>query len=152
MKFLYLSAAVLTFIIFTGCSTLHERDRYLLQEHHVSPELYGRMLHGEPLSIPEIIELSKRQVPASFVVHYIWKTYEVYHLSEGDISNLKKAGVSQPVIDYLLASAPMYAPRPYPYYPPAPVAPYYGPYSYPYGYGPTVIIGGGYGYRGGYWH
>ena len=149
MKFWNLLVAVFVFGFYTGCSTLHEGDRYLLQEHHVSPELYARMLHGEPLSIPDIIDLSRRQVPPPFIVHYIWKTYAVYHLSGSDIATLKKAEVSQQVIDYLLASAPLYAPRPYPYYPPAPVAPYYG---YPYGYGPNVIIGGGYGYRGGYWH
>ena len=148
MRSLYLIATV-ALALFTGCTTLHEGDRYLLQDHHVSPALYDRMLHGEPLSLPDIVELSQKQVPPPFIVHYVWKTYAVYHLSGSDISYLHKAGVSQQVIDYLLASGPMFAPRPYPYYP----APYYAPYPYyPYGYGPTVIIGGGYGWGRGCWH
>lgn len=159
MKSLYLIFAALAFGLLTGCATLHEGDRYLLQEHHVSPSLYARMLHGEPLSLSDVIELSQRQVPPDFIVHYLWTSYAVYHLSSTDISNLRKAGVSKQVIDYMLASGPMYAPRPYSYY----GAPgYYAPYPYyPYGYGyPAVSFGvgyggwygGGYGCHGHYWH
>jgi len=144
MKSLYLVFTVFAFGLLAGCATLHEGDRYLLQEHHVSPVVYNRMLHGERLSLSNIIELSQKQVPPQLIVHYIWKSYAVYHLSETDVSNLRKAGVSKEVIDFLLASGPMYAPRPYPYY---------GPYPYyPYGYGyPTVIYGGGYGWYGRRW-
>lgn len=159
MKRLHLISAVIVFGLLTGCATLNQSDSYLLQEHHVSPALYDRMNYKEYLTLSDIIELSQRQLPPKFIVHYLWSTYGVYHLSIGDVSRLRKAGVGKEVIDYLKTTESMYAPRRYPYYPrPAyPYDPYYDPYPYyPYGYYgygyPTVIVGGGYGGYGHHWH
>ena len=166
MKHLILAAIAIC--LFTGCATLSQSDSYLLQEHHVSPALYERMSHKDFLSLSDIIELSQKKVPSTFIIHYVWSIAAVYHLTGSDITRLKKAGVSKEVIDYLVGTAAAYGPRPYGYYYSRPVYadPYYAPYPY-YGYGayPTVIIGGGYygggyyghgggyyGHGGGYWH
>ena len=160
MKWLRFLPAVVAIGLLAGCSTLTQNDRYMLQSHHVSPGLYTRMVDDDPLSLGDIIELSQKGVPADFIIHYIWDTRAVYRLSSNDVARLRKAGVSQRVIDYLLSVPRGYA-QPYSY--PYPSGAYYPYpyYPYPYGYGPTVIVGGGYYgggsygggyYRRGYWH
>jgi len=121
-----------------GCSSLDHHERSLLQEHGVGGPLFEKMQHGEPLELPDVIELSQRGLPPRFIVDYLHDTHFVYHLKPEDLRELRSAGVSREVIDYLQATPGMYAPRigpypdgPYPYggYP-------YGPYpDGPYGYG-----------------
>ena len=129
-------------LAFSGCATLNPYDRGLLVQHHVSNSLYQRMLHGEPLALEDVIELSRRQLPAGFIIHYLSSTRSAYHLSSGDVARLRKAGVSKEVVDYLLDTPALYAPRPY-YYPYPPYYPY-DPYYYG---GSSVIVGGGYWHR-----
>ena len=157
--------ALLAVGLLAGCATLNQNDRVLLQQHHVSPALYDRMIHQEPLALPDIVELTRRQLSPDFIIYYLNSTRVAYRLSQADVSYLKKGGVSKQVIDYLLSTPPRYAPAPYPYYYPAVnyyyapgyyPPPYYGPAYYP--VYPRVIIGGGYyggyygPYRRGYWH
>jgi hypothetical protein len=85
------------------------------------------MLHQEPVDLADIVELSHGGLPPPFIIHYLRDTYFVYHLQTEDVLQLRKAGVSKDVIDYLLATPAMYAPGVPPLYP-------YGPYDYGYGY------------------
>jgi len=127
-------------VALSGCATLKPDERALLLEHNVSPETFDRMRYNEPLTVPDIIELSKRGVPVPFIIHYLRRTETSYPLSPSDITELKNAGVSPDVVNYLLATPSIYSPQryPYPYYPP----PYsYGPYYYDY---PPVIVSGPY--------
>jgi hypothetical protein len=157
MKKFALLLSILAFL--TGCATLSTTDRQLLAQHRVPPPLYNRMTHREPLTVPDIIELSQRQVPPQFILRYLDETDTSLRLSRADVTRMRKAGVSSKVIDYILDTAPpvvsgrysddYYGPYPYyrrSYYAPSP---YYAPYPYYYG-GPTVIIGGGY-WGHGYW-
>jgi len=160
IKFSFL-IALLAMSLLTGCTTLNQRDRDMLGQHHVSPELYEQMLHKEPLALSDIIELSRKQLPPRFIIEYLDSTRASYHLKRSDVTRLKKAGVSQDVIDYLLESAPLYGPEPY-YYSPTFYDSWPSSYYYPEYYyyrGPTVIIrepawsvhGGGYwGHH--HWH
>ena len=153
MKWLYSFFAVVVFALLTGCATLTQSDQNLLQSHHVSASLYSRMLRYDPLALEDIIELSQRHVPSSFIVHYLYQTNAAFYISKSDAAYLRKEGVSKDVIDVLRASNPTYGSSAYPVYPAYPYSPWGGyPYGYaPYAYGPTVIIGGGYsgGYHGG---
>ncbi len=92
-----------------GCA-LDSRDRSFLLAHGVGGSLYQKMLHGEPLEIPDIIELSHHGLPPRFIIHYLEDTYFVYNLKTSDVMGLKKAGVSPEVIDYLLATPGLYGP------------------------------------------
>ena len=148
----FLLLAIAGIAVLSGCSTLSQNDRTVLDQHHVSASLYERMSHRDPLEISDIIELSRRQVPNRFIVHYLDSTDTTFRLSKGEISQLRKAGVSSEVIDYLLDTAPVYSRRPSYYYSAYPA---YGPYpyypgDYYYGGGTTVIFrgGGGYSHRG----
>jgi len=160
MKYFRLIPALLALGFLAGCATLNQNDQALLQQHHVSPALYDRMLHERPLALPDIVELTNKHLSSDFIIYYLSSTHVSYHLNREDIAYLKKGGVSQQVINYLISTPPRYyAPAPYPYYYPAVnyyYAPgyypprYYGPAYYPYPVYPRVFIGGGY-YRGGYY-
>lgn len=98
-------------LLLTGCVTLSETDRSLLQQRRVSPDLYSRMSHRERISIADILELSERKVPASFVLRYLRSTGAVYKLSSDDVLLLRRSGVDRTVIDYLLQTPALYGPR-----------------------------------------
>ena len=154
MKRILLLPVVAALALLTGCATLNQNDRALLQQHKVSPALYTRMTHEEPLTLTDIMELSRCGLSPDFIIYYVSSNRIAYRLSSSDVSTLKKAGVDKRVIDYLLATRSMYAPSPYYYGPRYYYGPsYYPPYPYPY---PGVVVGGGYYYGGpyrhGYWH
>jgi hypothetical protein len=134
-----ISILLLFFIIgVAGCESLAPEDHNLLVAHHVSPVLLDKMQHGARLEFADIVELSQRHVPDPFTIRYLQTTYAVYQLNTDDVSMLKHSGVSNRVIDYLLATPSMYNP-PYRNYPDYPY-----PYPYPYGglypYGPVIIV------------
>jgi uncharacterized membrane protein YgcG len=119
-RFFLLLASVL---LLAGCETVSHRDRTVLQAHGVSANLYDKMLYGDPLSLADVIELSRRGVPPGLIVHYMDETGAVYRLRKADVNRLRAAGVSDEVISWMLSNGsygyPGYA---YPNY-------------YPYGYG-----------------
>jgi len=97
-------------LAFAGCATLHHRDRDLLDSRGVSGPVYDKMMHHEPLTLDDIMELSRKGVPGPFIVHYLRPTYVVYKLSAGDAMRLRQAGVDDGFIRYLLATPSMYSP------------------------------------------
>jgi hypothetical protein len=138
--------AVLCALAFGGCSSLNHSDRSLLQAHGVGGPLYDKMMHGEPLELADIIRLSHKGLPPPFIISYLRDTYFVYHLKPSDVQDLQRAGVAREVVDYLMATPGMYAPRIPPVYPYGPYGPYdsgyygYGPYG-PYGPSPYFYPG-----------
>ena len=96
--------------VFAGCAPLNHRDRDFLQGRGLSGTLHGKMMHHEPLTLDDIIELSQKGVPGPFIVHYLQPTYFVYKLSSNDAARLRKAGVEEGVVRYLAATPGMFSP------------------------------------------
>jgi hypothetical protein len=137
-------------VLLAGCQTVNQQDRTVLREHGVSPDVYDKMVYGDPLSLADVIELSHRAVPAALIIHYMDKTDTAYRLRKADVQHLRSAGVSEDVISYMLSTSAPYAGPPYAGgYPPPPYPYPYAPYDYYYGAydGPVVVVGGG-GYGG----
>jgi hypothetical protein len=143
-------------ILLAGCETLGQRDRTVLRAHNVPPDVYDRMLYGDPLSLEDVIALSQRDVPPGLIIHYMDETEAVYRLRKADAKHLEASGVDPAVVSYMLSTAPPYGP-----YAPVAYGAAYPPYAYPYyayGYyyggpylGPALVFGGGYyhwGHRG----
>jgi hypothetical protein len=161
MKSLRFLPILLATLLLAGCGTLSHQDKAVLQAQQVPPDVYNKMLYGDPLSLEDVITLSERAVPPGLITHYMDGISTVYILRKKDVQRLRSAGVDESVIAYMLSTAPQYGPGPYPPYP----YPYSGPYPYgpsPYGYydgpyaGPVIYVGGGYGRwgwgRGGWGH
>ena len=54
-----------------------------------------------PVTVPQIIEMSRDQVPAYEIVKGIHGSGTVYRLNAAQIANLREQGVSDPVINYM---------------------------------------------------
>jgi hypothetical protein len=84
---------------------------------------------GPRLSISDVVALARAKVSDDAIVAQIQKTRSFYHLSPTDIVNLRNAGVSDKVVNFMIstASVPMPPPAPAPVvvktdYPPPPAA------------------------------
>jgi len=146
MKWPQFLASVLALVFLAGCASINRTERQVLVEHRVSPVIYDKMLHGDVLSLGDIIELSQRQVPPGLIIGYLSSTRAVYALDKPGLARLRQGNVCQQVIDYLLDTPSLFAPRPRYYYggPWYPYGAYY-PYDpyYPcfYGGSSVVIVG-----------
>jgi hypothetical protein len=145
MKFLRLLVFLVPLALTAcGLSSQQKADYDSVQRSGVSSAIYDKMVHGDPLSLSDIKSLSRNGVSDAVIIRYIRDRGTVYTLSSGDVTSLRKAGVSQSVVDFMLQTAQ----NPGPYYYP------YGPYwGDPYWGGP--YWGGGFyygGYGGGYHH
>jgi hypothetical protein len=127
MRNVFLASAIAALTL-GGCATLSTADRSMLQEHRVSEQTLDKMTHHEPLDLTGISELARKKVPSGFIVRYLHNSGQVYRLNTQDVVQLRQAGVGAEVIDYMLATPAMYAPRyvdSWYYY--DPYFPYYGP-------------------------
>ena len=81
-------------------SALDSSDRENLE--HKSPNTMGKIDRSEQLSIDDVIKMSQAGLTDDKIIGTIHSTGSVYHLSSSDIDELKNAGVSQRVIDFML--------------------------------------------------
>jgi hypothetical protein len=135
--FLFVATCLLTAC---GLSDQQKADYSSVQRAGVSPAIYDKMMHGDPLSVNDVISLSRARVSDGVIVRYIRDQGTVYGLNGQDFDQLHQAGVSPSVIDYMARTG-------YPGYGPYPYGPGPGPYIYP----PPIAIGFGFG-GGGHWH
>ena len=124
-----------------GLSDQQKADYSRVEQGGVSPAIYDKMVHGDDLSISDVVALSHARVNDGVIIRYMRDQNTSYYLTPPDFQYLQKNGVSQSVIDYMAQTAPGYGYGPgYPYGPG-----YYGP-------GPVVPIGIGIGIGGGGYH
>ncbi len=83
-------------------AALDEQDRKVMERN--SPRTVDRMDRGEPLTINDIIKLSQGGVSDDAIVRYMLETSSYYHLSQAQVRRLNDAGVSQRVINEMIAS------------------------------------------------
>jgi hypothetical protein len=129
------------FLAACGLSDQQKADYASVQRSGVSSAVYDKMVHGDPLSLYDIKSLSRARVSDGVILRYLRDRQTVYSLSTSDVESLRKAGVSQSIIDYMLQTPRFYGPYFY-------SDPYWGgpgPYWGPYWGGP--YWGGYYGYH-----
>jgi hypothetical protein len=140
-----------------GLSPQQKADYAAVENRGISPAIYDKMVHGDDLSVSDIMILSRAGVNSGIILRYIRDHGTVYYLTAADVKNMQKAGVDSSVIDYMLQTARggWWGAGPYPYFYGG-----YDPYFYgdPYFFGPGFYGGyihfhGGYGgYHGGHHH
>jgi hypothetical protein len=118
-------------------SAQQQADYAAVQRSPVSPAIYDKMVHDDPLGLSDVVALSHAGVNDGIIVRYIRDHGTVYPLSPDDLNYLHSNGVSPSVIDFMAQTA--------------------GPGGYPYGPGPVILpppiaIGFGFGGGGGYHH
>ena len=86
---------------------------------NLPPELGQKMQRGAPLALPDTQILAKSGVPDDTTLAYLRSTGASYQLTTEAIDQLRAAGVSDRVVNYLLLASPervattsrVYAPR-----------------------------------------
>ena len=101
-----------------GLSDQQKADYTAVQRSGVSSAIYDKMMHGDPLSLSDIKALARARVSDGVVLRYLRDQGTVYALNSSDVESLRKAGVSQSVIDYMLQTPQMNGPNYYPGYGP----------------------------------
>lgn len=79
--FVFIPIAALTVGFFSGCATLEEKR--------------------DPVTVPEIVQMSKDGVPPKEIIQVIRKSGTVYRLKASQLAQVKEEGVSDQVIDYM---------------------------------------------------
>jgi surface antigen len=113
----------------------------------IDDSLRQRVVQGQPLAIGDIKALSRAGIGDDLIVNQITATRTVYQLSTAQIIDLRDAGVSPKVIDFMIGTPRLYAQPP-------PARAYYYVEPYPYYYAPPPAVHFYYGprYHNGPWH
>lgn len=83
-------------------AVLDEQDRRVMER--TSPRTIDRMDRGEPLTINDVIKLSQSGISDDSIMIYMKDTGSSYSLSQAQVRRLQEAGVSQRVINDMIAS------------------------------------------------
>jgi len=126
-----------------GLSDQQKADYARVQSSGVSSAVYDKMVHGDDLSLYDIKALTHAGVSDGIILRYLRDQGTTYYLNSEDVASLRKAGVSQSIVDYMLQTPQGNGPSVYPVigvgvgYGPYWGGPFWGqPYPYPYyGYG-----------------
>ena len=83
-------------------AALDVQDRRIMEKN--SPRTVDRMDRGQPLTINDVIKLSQNGVSDDAILRYMQDTSSAYTLTQAQIRRLQDAGVSQRVINEMIAA------------------------------------------------
>ncbi len=93
-------------------ASIDQSQREQLQQQ--SPQTLQRVETGQPLGLADIKALARAGVSDDIIISQIRQARVVYRLSTAEIIDLKEAGVSNIVIDFMINTPSMYATPPPP--------------------------------------
>jgi hypothetical protein len=67
-----------------------------------APQTYERVDQGSPLSLADVKALAKAGIAEDVIINQIHNSRTVYHLSAADIIDLRDAGVTDKVVNYMI--------------------------------------------------
>ncbi len=113
-------------------SAQQKADFAAVEASPVSPATYDKMVHGDALSVNDLIGLGRARVNEGVILRYERDHEVIYYLTSTDVAHLRDAGLSPSLIDYLLSTPQLYTPVIVePVYDPFFIDPYYcGPGYY----------------------
>jgi len=79
-----------------------------------APQTYARVDQGQPLSVADVKALAAAGISDNVIISQIRNSHTVYHLGAADIIDLRNAGVSNPVIDFMINTPGTYGAVPAP--------------------------------------
>jgi outer membrane lipoprotein SlyB len=82
-----------------GHSMDQEQQERLRQQ---APQTYVRVDQGQPLAVADVKALARSGINDDVIISQIRNSRTVYHLSAADIIDLRDAGVSNRVIDFMI--------------------------------------------------
>jgi hypothetical protein len=103
-----LSLALPAVFLLDGCA-LNHTDRSILADNGVPVPLRHKMAHLAPLTLPEIVDLSRHGLLPEYITQYLRASHEIYHITDHDGFWLNRQGVNSTVISYLFATPDLLA-------------------------------------------
>jgi hypothetical protein len=92
---------ILVFPLMARCAAL---DRYAMapfQTPGVPGALYARVEHGAPLTLADVVTLSRVGVSRASIVDYLYSFGHAFRLTPQQVWQLRHAGVSADLLDYM---------------------------------------------------
>jgi uncharacterized protein YcfJ len=89
-------------------NAMEQQQRETLQRQ--SPQTMQRIEQGQPLGLADIKALAKAGVSDDVIISQIRSSRVVYRLTTAEIIDLKDAGVSEKVIDFMINTPSLYPP------------------------------------------
>jgi hypothetical protein len=84
-------------------NSINQQQRARLQAE--APATWQRVEQGQPLGLADVKELARAGVSDEVIISQIRNSHSVYQLSTAEIIDLKDAGVSERVIDFMINTA-----------------------------------------------
>ena len=91
-------------------NAMDQQQREILERQ--SPQTVQRVEQGQPLGLADIKALAKAGVSDDVIISQIRNSRVVYRLTTAEIIDLKDAGVSNRVIDFMINTPSLYPPPP----------------------------------------
>jgi outer membrane lipoprotein SlyB len=91
-------------------NAMEQQQRETLERQ--SPQTMQRIEQGQPLGLADIKALAKAGVSDDVILSQIRNSHVVYRLTTAEIIDLKDAGVSNRVIDFMINTPSLYPPPP----------------------------------------
>jgi hypothetical protein len=67
----------------------------------VPDSLYAKVRHGIPLTLPDVVTLSRADVSRGAIIDYLYSFGTHFYLTTADIRQLRREAVSTDLIDYM---------------------------------------------------
>ena len=84
-----------------GALVDHDRQERLKAQ---APQTYERVDQGQPLSLADVKALAKAGITEDVIITQIQNSRTVFHLSAADIIDLRDAGVTDKVVNYMIST------------------------------------------------
>jgi len=84
-------------------SSMDEEQRERLRAR--APQTYQRVEQGQPLATADVKAMAQAGVSDEIIIAQIRNSHTIYHLSSAEIIELKNAGVSNQVLDFMINTA-----------------------------------------------
>jgi hypothetical protein len=96
--------ALAAVLVLAGCASGPQVDPQVtaaVSARNVNPATYTKIYDARPLDYTDIYNLVIKKVPTQVIVGYLQSTEKVYNLTYSQLSDLKSAGASSQLLNYL---------------------------------------------------
>jgi hypothetical protein len=97
------AAFFILFPLLGNCAALEPDALSAFRQPGVPEALYAKVEHGVPLTLPDVVALSRAQVSHGAIVDYLYSFGRHFHLAAADVQELRYDGVSPDLIDYMMS-------------------------------------------------
>ena len=107
--------AILAAVALVGCASGPQVDPQLtaaVSAHNVAPATYTKIYNARTLDYTDIQNLVVKKVSAQVIIDYLRSTQKVYNLTYSQLANLKAAGATPQLLNYLSETQGFYGYNP----------------------------------------